>query len=67
MLCTQPGVNFPVNFEGESAHILISADGKRMWVCVDGQCTFRAKVTTGVITVNDQRKSLHEVYPGGEE
>lgn len=41
-------------FEAETVGIQISPDGKRIWVCVDGICRFRAKGILS-LTVTDDR------------
>lgn len=52
MICRQPRVITPVDFEGETLNILTDAINGKLWVCIDGIAVFRAK-NLEKITIHD--------------
>lgn len=54
MICKQPNVRTPVDFEGESLNVMVDAIGNKVWVCIDGEAVFRAK-NLKAVTFDDQR------------
>lgn len=51
---------FPVDLEAENggADVLVSANGKQLWVNVDGRCVLRVRVPKGIIKIDDDRVVL---------
>lgn len=59
MLCNQPNVIVPVDFQGQRLNIKIDALGKKVWVCIDEQSVFRAQ-HLGSVTIEDDRTQFEK-------
>jgi len=59
--CKQPTVVTPVDFTGDCLNIQVDPYTKRVWVCIDGEAVFRARLT-GKVTLHDT-----EILPVEEE
>ena len=44
----------------QSVGVQVSADGNRLWVCVDGTCVLRVKGITELIGIQDDRNNIEK-------